>query len=397
MLAGQDFGRGHQHRLAAGCGDVGHGQHGHHGLARADVALHQPRHALARRQVAADLGQGAALGAGEPVGQGGLGAGGERAVRDRWRGLGAHGGLAQDHGQLVGEQLVIGQAAALRALQAEVGLARGRVQPLQRSAPAGPALARHQRRVEPFLQLGRLGQRAERQAAQGARGQAGGGGIDRLVARDVVGALQRQHVFGVGHLHLDPIALGLAADRAQRARGMALGQVRAAALEPAQEAKAALVGDADAIGRAGAVRGQMGVDAHVKGLGLALDRLGQRAHRTLDQAGRGQEQQVAHPLAGRLDHQGRELAAHALECGHVGEQGEEDGGAHGRPSITGAGRVAQGRVRLPSVLLLPCKAGEGDHAQHGGGGGLDRTVARPSVGCAATSPAAQGRRVRPRP
>jgi hypothetical protein len=33
VLAGEDLGRGHQHRLASGFDGIGHGQHRHSGLA----------------------------------------------------------------------------------------------------------------------------------------------------------------------------------------------------------------------------------------------------------------------------------------------------------------------------------------------------------------------------
>ena len=41
--------------LVAGGGYVGHGEHGDDGLARADIALDQPAHALTGGQVSADF------------------------------------------------------------------------------------------------------------------------------------------------------------------------------------------------------------------------------------------------------------------------------------------------------------------------------------------------------
>ena len=46
MLAGQDFGRRHQRRLAAGLDGARHGEQRHHRLAGADIALQQAQHAL---------------------------------------------------------------------------------------------------------------------------------------------------------------------------------------------------------------------------------------------------------------------------------------------------------------------------------------------------------------
>ena len=69
MLAGEDLGRREQRRLGAG---LDRGQHRHQrdqGLARADVALEQAQHRRLLLQVALDLGDRAALGAGRRVGQ----------------------------------------------------------------------------------------------------------------------------------------------------------------------------------------------------------------------------------------------------------------------------------------------------------------------------------------
>src|SRR3546814_6062975 len=72
-------------------------------------------------QVAADLGEGAALGAGEVVGEGGLQFRGGRAGWDRVGRLGATGLLALRHGQLVSQQLVKSEPAAMTGLRGEIG------------------------------------------------------------------------------------------------------------------------------------------------------------------------------------------------------------------------------------------------------------------------------------
>ena len=51
MLLCQDFGRRHQRRLVAGFDHRQAGQCRHHGLARTDIALHQPNHRLAGGEV----------------------------------------------------------------------------------------------------------------------------------------------------------------------------------------------------------------------------------------------------------------------------------------------------------------------------------------------------------
>ena len=72
VLPGEDFRGSHERALGPGCGGVGEGQHGHHGLSRTDIALEEPAHPLAGSEVAADLCQGGALVRGQAEGQGGL-------------------------------------------------------------------------------------------------------------------------------------------------------------------------------------------------------------------------------------------------------------------------------------------------------------------------------------
>ena len=93
-------------------------------------------------------------------------------------------GLALGHGQLLGQQLVIGQAAVVRA-----GAARGR--PRSRglcrrasaSRQAGNRSLREPGRVLPLRQLRRALQGLQREGAHAAGGQALGGRIDRPRAR----------------------------------------------------------------------------------------------------------------------------------------------------------------------------------------------------------------------
>ncbi len=61
VLACQDLGRRHQRGLAAGLDDGGGGEQRDDGLARADVALQQPQHALGLGEIGDDVGNGAGL------------------------------------------------------------------------------------------------------------------------------------------------------------------------------------------------------------------------------------------------------------------------------------------------------------------------------------------------
>ncbi len=69
MLAGEDFGRGHQRGLAPGFDHMGHGEQGDHGLARADIALEQAQHALFAGKIAKNFRDRRFLVAGQIEGQ----------------------------------------------------------------------------------------------------------------------------------------------------------------------------------------------------------------------------------------------------------------------------------------------------------------------------------------
>ena len=322
VLAGEDLGRGHQDRLLAGGGRVGHGQHGHHGLARADVALQQARHAFAGGQVRADFGQRTHLGAGEGEGQGGLHRAGGVAVGDGAGGLLAADQLAFGHGQLVGEQLVIGQPPAERRQRQKVGLGARRMQRGQSLAPGREALARRQGRIQPLGQLGRTLQRFQHQLAHGARRQGRGGGIDRFDLGDLVGPFGGQHIGRVDDLQLHAAPLRLAADHPFGARGMLALQLAPTQVEEGQDDEAGLVERPDTPGRGAAARRKVAFDPYTERLNFAFQgrgRVGGAAH---DQAVRRQEDQVAHQRPGQLDDQGLDLRPHALERRDGREQGE---------------------------------------------------------------------------
>ncbi len=136
VLAGQDLGGRHQRRLQAGRGDVGHRQHRHHRLAGADVALHEPAHPLAGRQVA--RGSRLRVRTCAPVSRKGRSAStlvSQRAGGDRRRRLALAGGLALGQRQLVGEA-----ARRRRAAGAPAPAVRGPPRPAGCAAP--PARSR---------------------------------------------------------------------------------------------------------------------------------------------------------------------------------------------------------------------------------------------------------------
>ena len=108
MLASQDFSGGHQRALTTRRGDIGHGQHSNDRLARADIALDQAAHPLAGLKAPPNLGECADLGIGQSEGQVALDSVGEGAGGDFWSGVFTALGFALGHGQLVGQQFIIG-------------------------------------------------------------------------------------------------------------------------------------------------------------------------------------------------------------------------------------------------------------------------------------------------
>ncbi len=160
-----------------------------------------------------------------------------RARGDGRSRLAPPGALALRHGQLVGEELVVGQPPPLGRVQQGVGLDLRRMQGLQRLPPAGEPFPRHERRVLPLRQLRRPLQRLVRQSADGAGRQACCGRVDGLERRDLVDPLGREDVVRVVDLELDAElpALDLSADGAQGAFRMLALQAVAEHLEIDQE------------------------------------------------------------------------------------------------------------------------------------------------------------------
>ena len=114
MLTREDFGRGQQCGLRAALDRGQHRRERHQGLSRPDIPLEQAEHRHHLRHVAADLADHPALGIGELVGKIELadelaGAGERRRSVTPLR-------LAkQEKRELVGENLVVGEAPPRRA------------------------------------------------------------------------------------------------------------------------------------------------------------------------------------------------------------------------------------------------------------------------------------------
>ena len=186
MLLGQQFGRRHQGGLIARMYRSQRGERGHHGLAAADVALHQAQHRLRLRQVARHFLAHALLRRGEAERQC------AQQLPMQLPRRAQHGRTALPHrgaqaleAQVLGQQLfegepLLGRVATEQQL-AQVRIRRRSVHVKQRIAQRGQAVGAAQRRRN---QLQLPGRRQQRQRLADHRGQAllaqaFGGGIHR--------------------------------------------------------------------------------------------------------------------------------------------------------------------------------------------------------------------------
>jgi hypothetical protein len=318
VLAGEDFGRGHQGGLEPRGGRVGQRQGGDGGLAGADVALKQPAHLFPRRQVAADFCDGLRLGAGQTEAEcgqqmvGGLARGDPRSRRD------LTGAAAAGEGQLVGQQFVIGQPLPGRGVGFQLGFAGRGVQGFQRGAPAGPAGLRHPRRILPFREFRSVGEGSLHQFAHDAGREAGGRGIDRLDGGDLAG------LFGGVDVRMDDLDLGvealdLAADQPLLALGQQAVDVLGRTAEPDHVDEAGVVGRPDLDRGAGFAGHEQPVDHHLEDADLPLDRIRRRHRLAHDQARGRQKGHVADQRPGQFLDERQDLRPHALQAGNLRE------------------------------------------------------------------------------
>ena len=212
MLPREDLRRRHQGGLGPGRSRVGEGQHGHHRLARAHIALQQAAHPMPGRKVRADLGQGGALVRGQGEGQGGLhllgqAGGGQPGARARPAVFAPLG-----HGQLVSEKLVVGQPRPGGGRRGQVGLALRGVKPQDGLPPGGKAAPRLPGRVLPFGKLRRPLQGALHDAPDHPRRDPAPRRIDRLDLGDLARPGVLHHVVRVDHLQAQAEALEPAGD-----------------------------------------------------------------------------------------------------------------------------------------------------------------------------------------
>ena len=204
MLARQDFGRRHERRLAAGLDHGRGGEQRDDGLARADVAVQKPQHAVRLRQVGDDVLDRALLRRRERIGQGSD----DPRAQTAFGGAAAAGALAQMRAQerereLAGEQFVIGKPRPCRAVRHEVVGRRRAVDAAQRVGEARKARCAGATRAS--CHSGSCGQAFEREVdrlAHLVRMQALGERIDRIDQRQVGETRFVHHAVGVHHLQV---------------------------------------------------------------------------------------------------------------------------------------------------------------------------------------------------
>ena len=112
--------------------------------------------------------------------------------------MGAH----QRQRKLVGEQLVIGEAAARRMAGVKRGFVGRRMRAVKCAVPVGPSLLLEEPGVEPFAEIGRTRQRLADRLGERFVGQALGQRIDRLDGLDAGDVGERRDMVRMRHLDM---------------------------------------------------------------------------------------------------------------------------------------------------------------------------------------------------
>ena len=325
VLLGEEFRRRHQGHLKAGLDRLAGRGRGHHGLAGADVALHQAQHRRARREVGGDFAEHAFLGAGQRERQAGTQAGKQGVRRcDRIGRIAANFLAQQAQRQLVREQFLERQPAlrrvAARGEQLDIGAGRRPVHIGQRLDQGRQLEFGQQARRQVVGEravvdgLERLG----REDAQPSLLHAVGGRIDR--GQRVLDALGveavRAPVLRVGDLQAQRAASRLAI-QAQPHAADELRLLGAREVEEAQRQKAAAVADPhqqlaptpeDDLG-------ELDLTLH-HGPVATAQRADRHDFRAVLVAGRQQEQQVLHRFHAELEQLLGERRTDTLQVGH---------------------------------------------------------------------------------
>jgi hypothetical protein len=371
VLTSQNIGRHHERSLRAGFHRSNEAEQSHDGLARPDIALQKPQHALGRGHVLQHLVDGARLRTGQGVGQGGKQFGALCPVA----GNSPPGGPFQvppreGKRQLVGQQLVIGEPLAGRRLGPEVRRAVGAVDAGQRNSNRWPGAPRQQSRIVPLGEPGQAVEGSLDAADEEARRQIGSQRIDRLGQRQAGELLWRNDVVGMHHLRQAAIPLDAARYEALRALGEDSSEIVAAGMKEHQQQRAGVVVALDPIGAAlpASARRPVAADRHLDchdavlrqsrklGTGTSVDDAGGQVKQKVDDTGFGVSALALTPDEPRQAL--LNLRTDAAQGRGASEQRIEQGRAHQwpRPSICGKrppppswGRVGVGGATGESV------------------------------------------------
>ena len=299
MLPRQDFSRRHERRLPAGFDHMRCGKERHHRLARTDVAVEEPQHALRLRQIGDDVGDRADLRRSKRIGQRVDDAraqqtfGGAAAA-----GAGSHVCAKERQRQLACQQFVISEPRPCGARRLDVLRRGGAMQHAQRVGKAWIIVTLEPGRILPFRQRRQPLEREIHCLAQLVRVQPLGQRIDRIDQRQAGKSRGVDHAVGMHHLQMAVIERGGARHVAQRAFGILLFQIIPARVEIGDHQRIGVIGGVDIVRRPRPVRRRrpMPVDGdRNRHHGVGND-LGQfRLVAPVDKAGRQVKQQIDHP------------------------------------------------------------------------------------------------------
>ncbi len=254
---------------------------------------------------------------------------------DRPAALGAHVAADQRQGDLVGEQLIVGQTLAGRGFRQQCRLAVRRVRRQQRRFPRLPFVARHVLAVGPFFQFRHRFQRAFDGAAEHLLRQPGSQRIDRFHGLEFLQLVQRADMVRMRHLDFVTEALDAARHHPLFALRQGLRQVVLVRVEKHQRQLAAVIGTDHLVGKALVGRFLVLHDAQRDGRDGAGMGVGDfRRVAAVDQPRRQMPEQVDQVRAAEFFDQRANARPDALEGGDGFEQGKQNLRAHGARVLT---------------------------------------------------------------
>ncbi len=254
MLARQNLRRRHDDRLAAGLDHGRGGQQRDQRLARANIAVQQPQHAVGLRQVGDDVGDGAVLRRRQRVGE----RGDDLRAQAPLGGAAAASSLAlmaaqERQRELTGEQFVIGKPRPGRALRLEVFGRLRMMDPAQGRGEVRKIIAPDPCGVLPFRQIRHAIESDLDRLAHLVWMQTLGERIDRVDQRQLGEAGRIHDAVGMQHLQVAVVKRRDSGNVAQFADGEQLLQIVLARIEIGDGQRVGVVAGLDVVRRARAI------------------------------------------------------------------------------------------------------------------------------------------------